>query len=402
MLKVQKFAAQYVANCLNGVTITSTIETAVSCVPIIATHSGTFHCDEALACGLLRQLPAYKNANIVRTRDPPTIDAATIVVDVGGVYDHSTLRYDHHQNSFTDTMVSEKKKYSTRLSSAGLVYKHYGKTLIQAFIREVLSSSIREDVLQLTKWEKERQELTEEEAVILFDMVYRSFVEAVDGVDNGVELFSIEQKNTNKLQNQIGANPVRTHAVSLKKNYTSTTGLSDRVGRLHIWWNDPSNGDVQLENSAFLEAMELCAVEFFQAVSYYAFNWLPARGIVEKAFNEAKNVHASGAIVVLETIGAPWKGHLFALEEEYNAVGRTLYVLFSDGRTWRVQAVPCEANGFASRKPLPFKGLREEELSKASGIEGGVFVHATGFIGGMTTYNGALALAVKALETPSQ
>lgn len=35
----------------------------------IGTHSGNFHCDEALACFMLRQLPEYKNAEIIRTRD---------------------------------------------------------------------------------------------------------------------------------------------------------------------------------------------------------------------------------------------------------------------------------------------------------------------------------------------
>lgn len=32
----------------------------------IGTHNGCFHCDEALACFMLKQLPAYKDATIVR------------------------------------------------------------------------------------------------------------------------------------------------------------------------------------------------------------------------------------------------------------------------------------------------------------------------------------------------
>lgn len=402
MLSIRNFTSQYVANSLRGVAIRATIESPSSGVPIIATHNGTFHCDEALACGLLRHLLPYKNANIVRTRDSPTIDRANIVVDVGGVYDHTNLRYDHHQNSFQDTMVTEKKSYLTRLSSAGLVYKHYGKTLIQDYVREILSSSAREDVLLVTKWEKERRELTEEETTILFDVVYRSFVEAVDGVDNGVEICRIEPTNGSSGGKEKGVAAIAAKAVAIKKNYSTNTDLADRVGRLHTWWNDPFHGDVQVENSAFLEAMELCAVEFFQTVSFYAFNWLPARTVVEKAFHDARSIHPSGAIVVLSSSGSPWKAHLFSLEEEHNVVGRSKYILFSDGRSWRVQAVPVEPNGFASREALPFKGLRNEELSRASGIEGGVFVHASGFIGGMATYEGALALAMKALEMPSE
>lgn len=32
----------------------------------IGTHDGTFHCDEALACFMLKQLPEYKEAEIIR------------------------------------------------------------------------------------------------------------------------------------------------------------------------------------------------------------------------------------------------------------------------------------------------------------------------------------------------
>jgi len=49
------------------------------------------------------------------------------VVDVGGIYDPATNRFDHHQRTFTDTFSED---YDVRLSSAGLVYKHYGRELI--------------------------------------------------------------------------------------------------------------------------------------------------------------------------------------------------------------------------------------------------------------------------------
>uniref|UniRef100_A0A452U044 Uncharacterized protein n=1 Tax=Ursus maritimus TaxID=29073 RepID=A0A452U044_URSMA len=65
--------------------------------PRIGTHSGTFHCDEALACALLRLLPEYRDAEIVRTRDPEKLASCDIVVDVGGEYDPQRHRYDHHQ-----------------------------------------------------------------------------------------------------------------------------------------------------------------------------------------------------------------------------------------------------------------------------------------------------------------
>lgn len=50
--------------------------------------------------------------------------------------------------------------------------------------------------------------------------------------------------------------------------------------------------------------------------------------------------------------------------------------------------------------PLPaaWRGLRDDDLSKESGIPGGVFVHISGFIGGNLTREGAIAMARKALE----
>jgi len=32
----------------------------------IGTHNGHFHCDEVLACFMLKQLPRYKDAEIIR------------------------------------------------------------------------------------------------------------------------------------------------------------------------------------------------------------------------------------------------------------------------------------------------------------------------------------------------
>lgn len=64
------------------------------------------------------------------------------------------------------------------------------------------------------------------------------------------------------------------------------------------------------------------------------------------------------------------------------------------------QAVPKSDISFALRQPLatPWLGLRDEELSKVSGIEGGVFVHVNGFVGGNASKEGALAMASKSLE----
>ena len=76
---------------LTCLTIRSLSSSSVN-MKTIGTHSGTFHCDEVLACGMLKLLPEYKDAEIVRSRDPKVLEPCDIVVDVGGVFDHEKKR----------------------------------------------------------------------------------------------------------------------------------------------------------------------------------------------------------------------------------------------------------------------------------------------------------------------
>jgi uncharacterized UPF0160 family protein len=393
-MSARKFVCEYVSSHLNGLTVLATLAdrpsassssgtTTTSPVPVICTHNGSFHCDEAMACGLLRQLPQYHNAAVLRTRDPKQIDACDIVVDVGAVYDPEKLRYDHHQGSFHGTMTTPRKSYHTRLSSAGLVYKHYGRCIIQQYIEAALkpSSSVRAAVLAMTGWEESRTTVTEQELDLLEDAVYANFVEQVDGIDNGVECWGLVDPAVGQL----------------KQNYKQSSNLSQRIGQLQPYWNEADNGSVVAENAAFAVAMEMAATEFFESLTYLAFSWLPARSLVVDAFDRRYDFDASGKIVVFQGKMCPWKDHLLELEAEHDCVGSVLYVVFSDGKSWRVQAVPKTSSSFENRKPLPYRGLRDDDLSAAAGIDGGVFVHVSGFIGGMKTYEGAMALAKKAL-----
>lgn len=59
-----------------------------------------------------------------RSRDPVVLDACDIVVDVGAVYDESTQRFDHHQRDFQEAFGHG---FTTKLSSAGLIYKYVGR-----------------------------------------------------------------------------------------------------------------------------------------------------------------------------------------------------------------------------------------------------------------------------------
>ncbi|PNW87344.1 hypothetical protein CHLRE_02g118900v5 [Chlamydomonas reinhardtii] len=322
----------------------------------IGTHSGTFHCDEALGCWLLRQTPRFKDAEIVRTRDPEVLKDLDVVIDVGGEYDFPRLRLDHHQREFTEKFGHGFE--TTRLSSAGLVYRHFG--------REVLAG--------LLGWPLDHPEL---ETVYL--QVYRNFIEAVDAVDNGVGQYTVPS----------GTAPL----------YVNNTTLGARVASLNPRWNQPSD-DATLYQQ-FLKAVELTGREFSEAVDWVARGWLPGRRPVAESLAARHSVHPSGKIILLLEY-CPWKDHLYDLERESGCVGEVLYCVYQDDRdkSYRVQCVSVGPGSFENRRSLPaaWRGVRDDALSELSGIPGCVFVHAGGFIGGNKTKEGALAMAVKALE----
>ncbi|XVF12892.1 hypothetical protein REPUB_Repub08aG0159000 [Reevesia pubescens] len=320
----------------------------------VGTHNGSFHCDEALGCFMIRLTDKFSNSEIVRTRDPKVLEGLDAVLDVGGVYDPSHDRYDHHQKGFEEVFGHG---FNTKLSSAGLVYKHFGKEIIA---KELQLGEDHPDVLRL------------------FLAIYKSFMEAIDAVDNGINRFDTDK-------------PPR---------YVNNTHLSSRVGRLNLDWTDPDQSP-EKENEAFQRALALAGSEFLDSVRFHAKSWLPARSIVMECIAERYDIDPSGEVMVLKRF-CPWKLHLFELEEEMKVEPPIKYVLYEDerGKQWRVQAIAVSPDSFESRKPLPaqWRGLRDDELSKEAGIPGCVFVHMSGFIGGNQTYEGALTMARNALK----
>ncbi|KAJ4287089.1 hypothetical protein N0V88_007783 [Collariella sp. IMI 366227] len=318
----------------------------------IGTHNGHFHADEALAVYMLRtHIPSYTGASLIRTRDPALLSTCHTVVDVGGEYDPLTNRYDHHQRTFSTFFPG---RSATKLSSAGLVYLHFGKQMIA---------------------QKLGQPEDSEAVGMVWRKIYESFVEALDAHDNGVGAYD---------------------AAAL-----AAAGLNAN-------WNDEVPADPvaaqAAEDARFEVASQRIGEEFDRDLDYFTRSWLPAREVVAEAFDARGEYDGEGRIVVLKKQSAPWKDHLYSLEEQQPAGGKVLYVLYPEKPTpdakWRIQCVPVAKDSFQSRKPLPeaWRGFRDEELDGISGVSGSVFVHASGFIGGNKTFEGALAMAKKALE----
>ena len=151
-----------------------------------------------------------------------------------------------------------------------------------------------------------------------------------------------------------------------------------------------------------LQAMSLVTSEFVDRVAFYANVWWPARTLVADAVEKRFEIWEGGRIISFCNGGCPWKEHFFELEKEQNIEGQILFCLFEDATngSWRVAAVPVEDQSFVSRMKLKedWCALRDQELSDKSEIEGCIFVHAAGFIGGNKTKSGALQMAIKTIE----
>ena len=364
--------------------------------PQIGTHNGHFHADEALAVYFLRLLPDYADSTLVRTRDPDLLKTCHTVVDVGGVYDDSARRYDHHQREFNTAFPS----HHTKLSSAGLVYMHYGKDIIAK------CTGLPHDSPDLE---------------LLYEKLYDDFVEAFDANDNGVSVYDPSAVRKAGLEKKfqdrgysIGSvvnrfNYAHPSGVALAKSSVSAHNVSVEGG-VSIPSTELSAGTSPEEKQAeederFLKASHFVGEQFLSELMDKYEAWLPARAVVKQAFSERTKYDGKGRIMVVphRPEGVPWSDHLYALEKESGTQGQVLYALFAENgesdSKWRIRAVSAEAGGFENRKDLPdaWKGVREDELSKISGVPGCIFVHASGFIGGNKSFDGALQMAQKAL-----
>jgi len=325
----------------------------------IATHDGQFHADEAFACALLRRTAKYCGSKIIRSRNEEILAKADIVVDVGMVYDPERQLFDHHQPTFCDTYSPLHK---TLLSSAGLIYKHFGKEIIENQINIPHTS---------------------EDVDSLYLSIYESFVESFDANDNGISAY-----------------PSSTPAPAFSQGPT----IFSQVRWLNPRWNlSPEERTDEMVMQRFERAISLIDLAFGLCLESKILGSFPGKSLLKKYMIGRKY---SKILLLDEYI--PWTEHLHCIEEEEGEGedSKCIFAVFPDAkRGWRIQAVPKYAPGsgmgsFENRKslPLPWRGTRDDEMDSVTSIKGGIFVHRAGFIGGHLDRDGAIALALKAIQ----
>jgi uncharacterized UPF0160 family protein len=146
-------------------------------------------------------------------------------------------------------------------------------------------------------------------------------------------------------------------------------------------WNSDGNTDV-----AFEEAVDIAVTILTRLIAHEA-----AAKEADSEVREALDAMENG-IVVLKRF-APWTKILVGTD--------ALFVIYPSMRGgYNVQGVPISKDSRELRVSFPEKwcGLEDEKLVEASGIDGLVFCHRSGFLLAADTFEAALSAAEKAKQ----
>ena len=307
-------------------------------LPVLATHSGKFHCDEVFAYSVLRLALGLKQPGrdhvLLRTRRQELIETAAIVWDVGFVFDAESNRFDHHQRG------APLRDDGTPFSSAGLVWRVYGERAVAALLGVGGPAGF---------------------AAAIAAEIDATVVRRIDELDNGV-----------------AAGPT----------LRDTLGLATLIGEFNPTWDDPAGSGPGAGDAAFQDAATLALGVLQRRVGE-----LRARLAAESIVLDAHRGSVDPRILVLDR-GMPWKNVIFTHD-----LPVLFTVSPASNGNWMLDTVPPEPGSFDQRLPLPeaWAGLQGDDLAAVSGVADAVFVHLRRFVGAAKSRDGAIALARLAL-----
>lgn len=104
---------------------------------VVATHDGTFHADDVVAVALYRLLhKGRREIRVLRTRNRAVLEKADVWIDVGGEYNTSLNRFDHHMEGGAGY-----RENGVPYASAGLVWKHCASDQSE-YVRQRLDNAV--------------------------------------------------------------------------------------------------------------------------------------------------------------------------------------------------------------------------------------------------------------------
>jgi uncharacterized UPF0160 family protein len=312
----------------------------------IATHSGSFHADDVFGCAILCGCLQNSAYQVVRTRDPEVIAAATYAVDVGGIWDAAAGRFDHHQKGFDGARSS-----GVTYASAGLVWAQHGEQYLQ--------------MLDLR--------MTNAEARLIAQLVDDELVQYLDMADTGA-----------------ASNAPGFFGLSALISSFNLTGLEERAFRAQA---DGAQLATESRLDAFTVAMKL--------VDQLLYNIVREKLDQLRGADRVRGSELShdGRILTMDVPGLSW------FEVVCKEMPDVQFVLYPDStdQQWQVRTVPVVPHSFDARRDLPraWAGLRDQALADATGVDDAVFCHNGVFIAGAKSKEGALKLAALAVADGS-
>jgi uncharacterized UPF0160 family protein len=309
---------------------------------VIVTHGGKFHADDAWAVAVLNVV--FPNSEIVRTRDPALIEAGDFAVDVGGIWDPATGRFDHHQKGFSGARSS-----GVPYASAGLVWKEYGARCVS--------------ILAATHT---GQQLKEDDALQIAYAIDADVVQYLDLSDVGAA-----------------------------KNAPGGYGLSAVISGFNPNWLDEQRLGYGAETEAFRlsqfrRAMAILTDIMVNAVKYRVGSLLAVEQVRQSELLEG------GKVLFLKNGALPWSA---VVRKE---MPKVLFVISHNlaEQRFMIHTVPVSPDSFDARADLPeaWAGLRDAELAAVTGVPDAGFCHNGRFIAAAKSFEGVRAMAKLALQ----
>lgn len=309
---------------------------------VIVTHSGKFHADDAWAVAVLKIL--FPQAEVVRTRDTARVEAADFAVDVGGIWDAASGRFDHHQKGFSGARPS-----GVPYASAGLVWKEYGARCVAALALAHTGHC-----------------LADGQAVEIAHAIDADIVQYLDLSDVGAA-----------------------------KSAPGSYGLSAVVSGFNPNWLDEQRvgygeADDAYRLSQFTRAMELLTDIMANAVRYRVGSLLSVEQVRQGEVLE------DGRVLFLQNGAIPWT------QVVRKEMPKILFVISHNiaEQRYMINTVPASPDSFAARADLPeaWAGLRDAQLAAVTGVADAGFCHNGRFIASAKSYEGIRAMASLALQ----
>jgi uncharacterized UPF0160 family protein len=309
---------------------------------LIVTHGGKFHADDAWAVAVIAIL--HPDAELVRTRDPAIIERGDVVIDVGGIWDPATGRFDHHQKGFSGARQS-----GVPYASAGLVWREYGARCVAALAEKHTGQLLGDDTAQ--------------------QIAYAIDADIVQYLD----------------LSDVGA----------AKNAPGGYGLSAVVSGYNLSWLDEERLGYGERADAFRLSQFRRAMDFLTDVMANAVKYRVGAMLALEQVRQAEPLE-NGRLLYLKNSALPWSS---VVRKE---MPKVLFVISHNigEQRYMLHTVPATADTFEARADLPasWAGLRDAELAAVTGVADAGFCHNGRFIAAAKSYEGIYAMALQALK----